>query len=283
MKILVVLALLSAVQNVILLLSETMNIEVLIWNMETFQSINTSEGHSLLITDVRFKPSSNLFATSSFDRTVKIWDAERPNKSLYKLLGHSEQVMSVDFHPSKSELLCSCDRNNEIRLWNVTRFSCTRVSKGATKQVRFQPRCGKLLATAARNSVSLIDVETDSLQFYLKGHTKDVLSICWDASGKYIASVSEDSARIWSAMSGGKCIHELRSDGNKFQSCTFHPGYSQLLIIGGYQSLVLWSPTESDKTWSVPAHNGLVAALADSQRTEMVASASHDQCMKLWK
>lgn len=40
--------------------------------------------------------------------------------------------------------------------------------QGATKQVRFQPRCGKLLATAARNSVSLIDVETDSLQFYLK-------------------------------------------------------------------------------------------------------------------
>lgn len=36
-------------------------------------------------------------------------------------------------------------------------------------------------------------------------------------------------------MSGGKCIHELHSNGNKFQSCTFHPGYSQLLIIGGYQ------------------------------------------------
>ncbi|GMY37387.1 transcriptional corepressor LEUNIG_HOMOLOG-like isoform X2 [Fagus crenata] len=257
--------------------------KVLIWNMETFGSIDTAEGHSHLITDVRFRPSSTIFATSSFDSTVKVWDAASPTKSLYKFLGHAEQVMSVDFHPTKLDLLCSCDSNNEIRLWNVSQYACTRVSKGATKQVRFQPQFGKLLATAAENGINLIDVETDSLQFYLKGHVKDVLSICWDTSGKYIASISEDSARVWSAVSGGKCIHELHSNGNKFRSCTFHPGYSQLLIIGGYQSLDLWNPTESSKTRSVPAHNGLIAALADSPQTEMVASASHDHCVKLWK
>ncbi|KAK6283506.1 hypothetical protein POUND7_002458 [Theobroma cacao] len=86
---------------------------------------------------------------------------------------------------------------------------------------------------------------------YFLGHNKEVLSICWDPSGNYIASISEDSARLWS-MIDGECIHELCSTGNKFQSCTFHPVYSLLLVIGGYQ-------------------------------TEMVASASHDQCVKLWK
>ena len=69
---------------------------------------------------------------------------------------------------------------------------------------------------------------------YFQGHNKEVLSICWDPSGKYIASISEDTARVWS-VSGRECLHELRSTGNKFQSCTFHPGYSQLLVIGGYQ------------------------------------------------
>lgn len=49
--------------------------QVLIWNMETFDFVKTSEGHSLLITDVRFQPNSTVFATSSFDKTVKIWDA----------------------------------------------------------------------------------------------------------------------------------------------------------------------------------------------------------------
>lgn len=49
------------------------------------------------------------------------------------------------------------------------------------------------------------------------------------------------------------------------------------------QTLELWNPTESNKTISVPAHMGLIAALADSPQAEVIASASHDQCVKLWK
>ncbi|XWS15756.1 hypothetical protein CRYUN_Cryun34aG0029300 [Craigia yunnanensis] len=234
--------------------------KVLIWNMETLGFVRTSEGHSLLVTDV----------------------LDQPSKSLFKLVGHAEQVLSLDFHPIKVDLLCSCDSNNEMRLWNINQRSCLHVSKGATKQVRYQPQLGKLIATASGNVVNAIDVETNKPEFCLKGHNKEVLSICWDPSGKYIVSISEDSARVWS-VSGRECLHELRSTGNKFQSCTFHPGYSQLLVIGGYQSLELWNPIESNKTWTVEAHRGLVSSLADSLQTEMVASASHDQCVKIWK
>ncbi|XP_038710429.1 transcriptional corepressor LEUNIG-like isoform X2 [Tripterygium wilfordii] len=257
--------------------------KVRICNMETFNFIDTSEEHSHLITDVRFKPSSTIFATSSFDQTVQIWDAARTRKSLVKLLGHSEQVMSLDFHPRKLDLLCSCDSNDEIRLWNVNRGACIQVLKGATKQVRFQPLFGKMLGTAAGNNINVMDVETNNVRLQLKGHAKEVLSICWDTTGEYIASVSEDSARLWSLVSGGKCTRELCSNGNQFQSCTFHPRFPKLLIIGGYQILQLWYPTEGSKTWTIPAHDGLIASLADSMETGMVASASHDQCVKLWK
>ncbi|KAH1066077.1 hypothetical protein J1N35_031064 [Gossypium stocksii] len=256
--------------------------KVLIWNMETLDFVRTAEGHSLLITDVRFRPSSTIFATSSFDKTVQLWDSAKPSKSLFKLVGHAEQVLSLDFHPRKTDLLCSCDSNNEMRLWNINQRSCVHVSKSATKQVRFQPRPGKLIATASGNVVNVIDAETYKPLSCLKGHNKEVLSICWDPSGKYFASISEDSARMWS-VSGRECLHELRSTGNKFQSCTFHPGYSQLLVIGGYQCLELWNPVESNKTWTVEAHRGLISSLADCLQTEMVASASHDQCVKIWK
>ncbi|XP_011027806.1 PREDICTED: transcriptional corepressor LEUNIG-like isoform X1 [Populus euphratica] len=256
--------------------------KVSIWNMEDFQASNSSEEHSLLVTDVRFRPSSSIFATASFDKTVRIWDAAKPSISLFKLLGHAEQVMSLDFHPRKVDLLSSCDGNDEIRLWNVNKRACMRVSKGATRQVRFQPTIGKLMATSTGNSINVIDVEVGNLVWNLKGHSKEVLSICWDTSGKCIASVSEDSARVWSLVDG-KCLGKLHSNGNKFQSCAFHPGYSVLLIIGGYQVLEFWSPADGGKSWSIPAHGGLIAALADSVENEMIASASHDHCVKLWK
>ncbi|CAL5412243.1 unnamed protein product [Camellia sinensis] len=257
--------------------------KVLLWKMSNFDSVDTAEEHSHLITDVRFRPSSSVFATSSFDRTVQIWDAKKPSKSLCKFVGHAEQVTSLDFHPRKVDLLCSCDSNDEIRLWNVNECTCTHIFKGASRQVRFQPRVGNLLATASGNKISLYDVETNSLQYCLEEHVKEVRSICWDTSGKYIVSVSEDSARVWSVVSGGKSTHVLHSNGNKFESCTFHPAYSQVLVIGSYQTLDFWNPAENNKTLTIGAHHGIITALADSPQTEMIASASHDGVVTLWR
>lgn len=63
-------------------------------------------------------------------------------------------------------------------------------------------------------------------------HMGNVNYLCWDLNGEYLASVSEDSVRVWSVGSG-ECIHELSSNGNQFYSCVFHPSYSALLVIGG--------------------------------------------------
>lgn len=46
--------------------------------------------------------------------------------------------------------------------------------------------------------------------------------------------MSQESVKVWS-LASGECIHELTSSGNMFHSCVFHPSYSTLLVIGGYQ------------------------------------------------
>lgn len=47
--------------------------------METLQTESTPEDHTQIITDVRFRPSSTKLATSSFDTTVRFWDAADVN------------------------------------------------------------------------------------------------------------------------------------------------------------------------------------------------------------
>ena len=49
--------------------------QVFLWNMDTKQTESTPEGHTLIITDVRFRPNSTHLATSSLDRTVRLWNA----------------------------------------------------------------------------------------------------------------------------------------------------------------------------------------------------------------
>ncbi|CAM6079795.1 unnamed protein product [Sphagnum tenellum] len=258
--------------------------KAVLWNMDTLKLKNSLEEHSLLITDVRFSPNSTRLATSSFDKTVRVWDAENPSYSLRTFTGHQTSVMSLDFHPANEDLLCSCDGDSEIRYWSVNQGVCTRAFKGGMTQTRFQPRQGRLLAAAAENVVSILDVESETCIHSLQRHTKPVHSVCWDATGDFLASVSEDSVRVWNLGVGsdGECVHELNCNGNKFHSCVFHPNYPSLLVIGCYQSLELWNMVEK-QSMTVPAHEGLIAALAQSSATGMVASASHDKCVKLWK
>lgn len=255
--------------------------KVVLWNMDTLQTESTPEEHKLVITDVRFRPNSTQLATASFDQSVKLWDAAIPKCYLQNYTLHNSPVMSLDFHPKKTELFCFCDNENEIHYWNISPFSCVRISKGGTTQVRFQPRVGNLLAAASDNVVAIFDVETDEQIHSFQGHSEMVNHICWEANGDYLASVSQNLVKIWSLVTGD-CIKELSSNGNHFRSCVFHPSYSTLLVVGGISSLELWNMADN-KTMTIPAHEDIISALAQSPVTGMVASASHDNSVKLWK
>ncbi|GAV70686.1 WD40 domain-containing protein/LisH domain-containing protein [Cephalotus follicularis] len=255
--------------------------KVILWNMDTLQTESTPEEHKSVITDVRFRPNSSQLATASVDKSVRLWDASNPSYCLQAYTGHSSAVMSLDFHPKKTDLFCFCDNDNEIRYWSINPFSCTHVSKGGTAQVRFQSRVGQLLAAASDKVVSIFDVETDRRTYSFQGHSEMVNYICWDASGDYLASVSQNSVKIWS-LASGECIQELSSNSNQFHSCVFHPSYSTLLVIGGISSLELWNMAEN-KSMTIPAHENIISALVQSPVTGMVASASHDSSVKLWK
>ncbi|KAJ1701977.1 hypothetical protein LUZ63_001756 [Rhynchospora breviuscula] len=253
-----------------------------LWNMETQQMENRTEEHVNFITDIRFRTGIAQLATSSSDGTVRLWNAAERGGCIQTFMGHSSQVTSLDFHPKRTELLCSCDDNGEIRFWLVGQNApSSRVSRGGTGKVRFQPRVGRLLAAAAENTINIIDIDADMQIRPLKGHNNEVHSVCWDENGDFLASVSQDTVKVWS-MASMECVHELNSNGNKFNSCVFHPRFPKILIVGGYQSLELWSVTDGQRL-TMPAHDGQIAALAQSPVTGLVASASHDRTVKLWK
>nr|XP_017246419.1 PREDICTED: transcriptional corepressor LEUNIG_HOMOLOG-like [Daucus carota subsp. sativus] len=256
--------------------------KTVLWNMNTLQTESTPEEHQDVITDVRFRPNSSQLATASLDKSVKLWDAANPSYCLHAYTGHPSHVMSLDFHPKTNDMFCFCDSNNEIRYWNINPFSCTRVSKqGGSSQVRFEPANGRLLAAASDEVVSIFDVETDMQTHFFQGHSGVVNSLCWDLNGDYLASVGKESVKVWS-LTSGKCVHELSSKSNQFHSCAFHPSYSALLMIGGEKGLELWNIAEN-KIMTVRAHENMIAALAQSPVTGMIASGSHDSSVKLWK
>ncbi|RDX96268.1 Transcriptional corepressor LEUNIG, partial [Mucuna pruriens] len=117
------------------------------------------------------------------------------------------------------------------------------------------------------------------------GHNNLIHSVCWDLSGKYLASLSDDLVRVWAVGSGGKeeCIRELNTRENKFNTCVFHP-FHPMLIIGCHQTLELWDFGENKtSTLHAHAHEEVVSSLAISNVTGLLASTSHDKHFKIWK
>lgn len=53
----------------------------------------------------------------------------QPGYSIRTFMGHSASVMSLDFHPTKDDLVCSCDGDGEVRYWSINNGNCTRFFK----------------------------------------------------------------------------------------------------------------------------------------------------------
>lgn len=65
-------------------LSVGFKLQAVLWYTDSLKSKSNLEEHSSLITDVRFSPSMPRLATSSFDKTVRVWDADNVSAhSLY--------------------------------------------------------------------------------------------------------------------------------------------------------------------------------------------------------
>jgi WD40 repeat protein len=50
--------------------------QAVLWHTDSLKLKSSLEEHSSMITDVRFSPSMPRLATSSFDKTVRVWDAD---------------------------------------------------------------------------------------------------------------------------------------------------------------------------------------------------------------
>ncbi len=90
---------------------------VKIINSETYQEIESLEGHTSRIYDTNFNREDNLLATSSLDGTVRMWDCTNLNNQPVVLSGHKSWVLSVAFSPDSEKLVTSSNQKDRILVW----------------------------------------------------------------------------------------------------------------------------------------------------------------------
>jgi WD40 repeat protein len=101
--------------------------------------IKTISAHSARILDVKFSPDDRQIATSSMDKTVKIWDATNLDNRPVTITKHDGWVLSVAFSPDGRYLVSSSESGENIYVWPahtsmMADQMCGKISRNMTKR-----------------------------------------------------------------------------------------------------------------------------------------------------
>jgi WD40 repeat protein len=146
----------------------------------------------------------HVFATSSNDSTVKIWDIRKLEEPTTVYSDHSAAVRAVCWSPNSPELIASGGGtfDKSIRIWNVTtRETLTTVNTGSQIcNLFWSPEYNELLSTHGFSQHQLALWKGADLspvaQFY--EHKQRVLFMVASPDGTRVATAAPgDDIRIW--------------------------------------------------------------------------------------
>jgi WD40 repeat protein/tRNA A-37 threonylcarbamoyl transferase component Bud32 len=156
-------------------------------------------GHTSRVTAVAWSPDGTLFASASYDRTVRVWSAPT-GQLLQTYKRHRGRVHALAWSPD-SQRIASASSDHTVQVWEArtgTHLGDYLGHSGNVYAVTWSPD-GLLLASAGEDKVVHVWMERSRTVFFLhKDHTGEVLTLAWSPDRKRIVSAGKDrKIHIW--------------------------------------------------------------------------------------
>ncbi|MCC5639230.1 CHAT domain-containing protein [Nostoc sp. CHAB 5844] len=248
--------------------------------------------HEAAITSIAFSPDGKTLASSSADKTIKLWNLQ--GKLLQTLKGHQAAVNNISFS-SDGKFLASVDDDGTIQLWNVENLdeqnqnSLVPVTlSGIGSKVIFSPN-SKILVAINFDAIEFWNLEAQDLvhqksQFFLLN--SNITSVSFSPDSKILAIAGEDKA-IQIRNLQGHLLKTITGHQNTITSVTFSPDGKTLASASFDHTVKLWDLTgKLLYTFGHPAtgdnNQDIVTNLAFSPDGTALAAASDNKTVKLW-
>ncbi|MDM8559021.1 RT0821/Lpp0805 family surface protein [Candidatus Parabeggiatoa sp. HSG14] len=278
-------------------------------------------GHKDFVRSVAFSPDGQTLATSSQDKTARLWQVS--SGKLLHTLRHTSSVWSAAFSPNGQTLATTSYHDNTARLWQVSSGKLLHTLEGHKDSVRsvafspdsqmlatssedktarlWQVSSGKLLRTftgvrnvafspdsqtlatsSNDNTASLWQVSSGKLLRIFKGHKYYVKNVAFSPDGQMLATVSNKTARLWQ-VSSGKLLHTLKGHKDYVWSVAFSPDGLTLATASKDRTARLWQVSSGKLLHTLKGHKDYVWSVAFSPDGLTLATASRDRTARLWQ
>jgi len=270
------------------------------WDVKSLSPILIGRGHEERITCLSWNldSSSCLFASSSADKTCKIWSLSNNDttidemgdsndisaKAIQTFHGHSSVVSSCEFHPT-GKYIGTSSHDFTWRLWNVETGTELQLQDGHTKEccaISFHPD-GSLVMTGDGAGLVLVwDLRSGQNIQVFQGHIKKIVSANWNSNGFQAATCSVDNqVRIWD-LRKRKCSYTLPAHSNAITDVRYSKS-GELLATSSFDgSVKIFGVRDYRLLNTMTGHLGKVMSCDFSPDERHIAPAGYDRTFKLW-
>ncbi|MEW4530603.1 protein kinase [Maioricimonas sp. JC845] len=257
------------------------------WDLETFQLLTLYQGHLDGVHDAVYLPGTDLIATASRDRTVRLW--ARSGRQMSVVRGHSDCVWSVDLAPD-GETLVTGSRDGSVRLcrWKewLHNDADQVVANGttATEHSVAYSRDGRQIATTiADNTVERLSTD-DLAETFRFGPVSDlatIVSVAFSPDGQSVLTGTKDGHILVRDATGGE-FRKRRAHSREIFQLSFSPEGKTFTTCSGNGELRLWSWPEMKQIADLKLHDGWVLSACFSPDGKTLASCGSDGTAVLW-
>lgn len=251
-------------------------------NLRQMQGFTLEENkHSLYSMSISW--GGGYIATGNSKGDICIYST-KTNKLFYKVRLHSANVMSLQWSPTKPNIIASAGQDNQAFIYDIM---AKNIVVKITVKYEFRhlqwSKKNDTLAIACGDGSLYVRMDGGSY-FIIKGSKVPLFDVQWSPNDEnFVASTDDDGDILVFDVANKSCI---KAHGHKgpARCVAWVENQPDLLLSGGYDGrVVFWNAKTMTQLTSVVMHSGHIYGIAmHPLYPEMFATISYDCTVRLW-
>ncbi len=237
-------------------------------------------GHRGPVTGMAISPDGELIATSSLDRTVRLWDPRSGQQLRCLMGGHRDWVRAVAFSPD-GKLLASTGDDGAIRLWDpISGERKYRLAghEGWVRGLAWSPDGRIVVSGGSDGMVCLWEAASLQQLARLGPLAGGITRLAFDPQGQWLAVGRPGAVEVWDLESARRAQRIEVAGARPVVAA----GPSNRLYIGEDRGAAVWSIDRGGWVQRLDAHEGAVRAIAIHPGGRALITAGRDRTVRLW-